>query len=117
MLFEILTSAIAGGIAATAYFKQQGVGDDKAKIERIAANVGLVTKDGKQIRIYRRSKGDGFTEYVFQIPLGLSFADFERKSMHSRMASILNVMLSIYLSQTSKQSIFAVTFSNNSKPL
>ncbi|KYD27022.1 hypothetical protein B4109_1253 [Geobacillus stearothermophilus] len=55
------------------------MGDDKTKIERIAANAGLVSKDGKQIRIYRRTKGEGFTEYVFQIPLGLSFADFERK--------------------------------------
>ncbi|AXM88449.1 cell division protein FtsK [Anoxybacillus ayderensis G10] len=79
MLFEILSSLVAGGIAATTYFKQHGVGDDKTKIERIAANAGLVSKDGKQIRIYRRTKGEGFTEYVFQIPLGLSFADFERK--------------------------------------
>ncbi|NNV07762.1 cell division protein FtsK [Geobacillus sp. MMMUD3] len=79
MLFEILSSLVAGGIAATTYLKQQGVGNDKTKIERIAANTGLVTKDGKQIRIHRRTKGDGFIEYVFQIPLGLSFADFERK--------------------------------------
>ncbi|MGG2988751.1 FtsK/SpoIIIE domain-containing protein [Geobacillus stearothermophilus] len=79
MLFEILSSLVAGGIAATTYLKQQGVGNDKTKIERIAANAGLVSKDGKQIRIYRRTKGEGFTEYVFQIPLGLSFADFERK--------------------------------------
>ncbi|WP_061567373.1 FtsK/SpoIIIE domain-containing protein [Geobacillus stearothermophilus] len=79
MVFEILSSLVASGIAATAYFKQHGVGDDKTKIERIAANAGLVSKDGKQIRIYRRTKGEGFTEYVFQIPLGLSFADFERK--------------------------------------
>ncbi|EMI10346.1 FtsK/SpoIIIE domain-containing protein [Anoxybacillus gonensis] len=79
MLFEILSSLVAGGIAATTYFKQHGTGDDKTKIERIAANAGLVSKDGKQIRIYRRMKGDGFTEYVFQIPLGLSFADFEKK--------------------------------------
>jgi FtsK/SpoIIIE family len=79
LLFEILSSLVAGGIAATTYLKQQGVGNDKTKIERIAANAGLVTKDGKQIRIHRRTKGDGFIEYVFQIPLGLSFADFERK--------------------------------------
>ncbi|MED5041061.1 FtsK/SpoIIIE domain-containing protein [Geobacillus stearothermophilus] len=79
MVFEILSSLVASGIAATAYFKQHGAGDDKTKIERIAANAGLVSKDGKQIRIYRRTKGEGFTEYVFQIPLGLSFADFERK--------------------------------------
>ncbi|UYL94142.1 FtsK/SpoIIIE family protein [Geobacillus phage vB_GthS_PK5.2] len=79
MLFEIVTSLIAGGIAGTAYLKRQGVGDDKTRIERIAANAGLVTRDGKQIRIHRRTKGDGFIEYVFQIPLGLSFADFERK--------------------------------------
>ncbi|MCX8047347.1 MAG: FtsK/SpoIIIE domain-containing protein [Anoxybacillus gonensis] len=79
LLFEILSSLVAGGIAATTYFKQHGTGDDKTKIERIAANAGLVSKDGKQIRIYRRTKGEGFTEYVFQIPLGLSFADFEKK--------------------------------------
>ncbi|GGJ73234.1 S-DNA-T family DNA segregation ATPase FtsK/SpoIIIE [Anoxybacillus voinovskiensis] len=79
MLFEILSSLVAGGIAATTYFKQHGTGDDKTKIERIAANAGLVSKDGKKIRIYRRTKGEGFTEYVFQIPLGLSFADFEKK--------------------------------------
>jgi hypothetical protein len=80
VLFEILTSLVAGGIAATTYLKQHGIGiNDKEKIERIAANAGLVTKDGKQIRIHRRTKGDGFAEYVFQIPLGLSFADFEKK--------------------------------------
>jgi FtsK/SpoIIIE family len=79
LLFEILSSLVAGGIAVTTYLKQQGVGNDKTKIERIAVNAGLVTKDGKQIRIHRRTKGDGFIEYVFQIPLGLSFADFERK--------------------------------------
>lgn len=79
MLFEIVTSLIAGGIAGTAYLKRQGVGDDKTRIERIAANAGLVTRDGKQIRIYRRTKGKGYTEYVYQIPLGLSFADFEKK--------------------------------------
>lgn len=80
MLIEIFTSLAMGGIAATTYLKQSGIGtDEKEKIQRIAKNAGLVTKDGKQIRIHRRTKGDGFTEYVFQIPLGLSFADFQKK--------------------------------------
>ncbi|KHF27123.1 DNA translocase FtsK [Anoxybacillus sp. BCO1] len=51
----------------------------KRKLNASLQMLGWLRKDGKQIRIYRRSKGDGFTEYVFQIPLGLSFADFERK--------------------------------------
>lgn len=83
MLVEILTSILAGGIVGSTYFFQNGGGgNDTKKIEKIAANCGLVSKDGKKIRIYRKSKNPDYVEYVFQMPHGLSSKQFIDKIDH-----------------------------------
>lgn len=83
MIFEIISSVTMGGIIASTYFYRSGNGgNDHRKIVKIATACGLTVKDGdikRSIRIHRRTKADGYSEYVYQIPLGLSFADFERK--------------------------------------
>ena len=99
MIIEIVSSLVAGGIAATAYFKQHGVGDDKTKIERIAANAGLVSKDGKQIRIYRRTKGD-LQSMCSRFRLACHLPISSEKNMYLRMGSISNEALLTYPSQT-----------------
>lgn len=80
MLLEIMSSSIVGGIVASTYlFQHGGGGNDTRNIERIAANAGLVAKDGTKIRIRRRMRKEGYTEYVFQLPQGLSSQQFRDK--------------------------------------
>jgi DNA segregation ATPase FtsK/SpoIIIE, S-DNA-T family len=80
VIFEITSSVVMGGIlGATYYYQIGGGGNDHPKIENIAKNCGLVSRDGKTIRILRKSKRKGYTEYVYQIPQGLSFKDFQAK--------------------------------------
>lgn len=79
MLFEILSTASMLAIAGTAYYHQnKGASNDHEKIKKIADEAGLKTKEGG-IRLYRKSKGKNYTEYVYKIPLGLSFQQFEEK--------------------------------------
>jgi len=71
-----------GGVFVATKFFESGGGNDAKKIQKICDNVGLYVKENgvkKSIRIHRRTKFEGGTEYVFQIPLGLSFKDFEAK--------------------------------------
>ena len=76
MLFEILSTASMVGIAGSTYFFQNKNSNDHEKIIKIANECGLKTKD-ESIRIYRKSKKEGYSEYVYKIPLGLSFKQFE----------------------------------------
>ncbi|RYI24988.1 cell division protein FtsK [Bacillus infantis] len=80
MIVEVLTSFLAAGILGSSFIYQQGGGgNDHKKIETIAANSGLISKDKKSIRIHRRTKQKGYTEYVYQMPQGLSEKDFKDK--------------------------------------
>jgi len=79
MIFEIASSVVMGGILGTTFYYQKGGINDHPKIENIAKNCGLVSKDGKEIRILRKSRKKGYTEYVYQIPQGLSFKEFQAK--------------------------------------
>ncbi|MCG6796343.1 FtsK/SpoIIIE domain-containing protein [Geobacillus sp. YHL] len=82
MIFEIVTSVVMGGVFVATKFFESGGGNDAKKIQKICDNVGLYVKENgvkKSIRIHRKSKIEGGIEYVFQIPLGLSFKDFEAK--------------------------------------
>lgn len=80
LFVEILSSAAMGGILGYTYIYQAGGGgNDTKKIENIAKNCGLVAKDGKAIRIQRRTRKSGYTEYVFQMPQGLSANEFKNK--------------------------------------
>lgn len=77
MLFEILSTASMAAIAgSTYYFQNKSSYNDHDKIKKIADAAGLKTSEGG-IRIYRKSKRKGYTEYVYKIPLGLSFNQFE----------------------------------------
>ncbi|HWO98763.1 MAG TPA: FtsK/SpoIIIE domain-containing protein [Bacillus sp. (in: firmicutes)] len=78
MLFEIASSSIVGGIYLAAKLKQKGGGkNDYEKIVKIADACGL-KKEDDSIQLLRKSPNDRFTEYVFRIPLGLSFKQFEK---------------------------------------
>lgn len=77
MLFEIGSTLIMGGVAGYAFYKQKGlVSSDADKIQKIFNNAGLKISEGKEtktIRLLRRRKIEGGQEYVYQLPLGLSF--------------------------------------------
>lgn len=79
MLYEILTTSSLLAISGAAYYFQNiNSNSDHEKIKRIADEAGLKTKEGG-IRIYRKQRGEGYTEYVYKMPLGLSFKQFEEK--------------------------------------
>lgn len=79
MIFEILSTASMIGIAgSTYYFQNKNIANDHGKIIKIADAAGLKTQEGS-IRIYRKVKNTNCTEYVYKIPLGLSFSQFEEK--------------------------------------
>ncbi|WOD61746.1 FtsK/SpoIIIE domain-containing protein [Niallia taxi] len=79
MLFEILTSSIMLCLAGAGhYYKTNSINETK-KILLIADRVGLY-KDDEKLRIYRRTRNKEFnyTEYVFKVPYGLGFEDFQK---------------------------------------
>lgn len=80
VLFETLTTLSALGVTGYASYHKKNFSKDGDKILKIADNCNLYTKDEK-IRLFRRSynKKEKYTEYVFKIPLGLSFEDFNSK--------------------------------------
>jgi FtsK/SpoIIIE family len=83
MIFEIITSAFMGSLLSVGYVKKHGGLNDAAKIQRIFANAGWVGKDNgepKPIRIRRKRKITGGTEYVYQLPLA-----FDRKKVEDKI--------------------------------
>ncbi|MDX8288818.1 FtsK/SpoIIIE domain-containing protein [Metabacillus indicus] len=79
MIFELASSAMMGGILLAAQMKAKGTGNDAQKIQTICANAGLTNKHGETIQLKRRTKKEWGMEYVYRIPLGLSFKDFQNK--------------------------------------
>ncbi|WP_235001592.1 FtsK/SpoIIIE domain-containing protein [Halobacillus sp. Marseille-P3879] len=82
MLFEIASSASMLAVVGGTYFYQNKNSNDHAKIQKIADSSGLFVRENKVkkgIRIYRKTRKENYTEYVYKIPLGLSFNDFEEK--------------------------------------
>jgi DNA segregation ATPase FtsK/SpoIIIE, S-DNA-T family len=82
MLFEVVTTTLLGGLAGFSYLKKSGLSNDAEKIQKICLNCGLTVREGeelKTIQLFRKNKHDWGTEYVYRIPLGLSFQDFEKK--------------------------------------
>lgn len=82
MLFEIISSCVAASLTGWATLHVRGSTDDGRKIARICQNAGLTVKENKQVKtmqLLRKSRRDWGVEYAYRIPLGLSFADFERK--------------------------------------
>jgi DNA segregation ATPase FtsK/SpoIIIE, S-DNA-T family len=82
MIFEVLTTAVMGGIAIHANLQKNGVGNDSKKINRIFALSGLNVKDGKQTyttQLIKKRNYEWGTEYRYRIPLGRSFEDYLAK--------------------------------------
>lgn len=83
MIFEILTTTIFGGIAATAFVKKQGLAtNESGKIQRIMSLSGLNVKDGKDTlttQMMKKKQYDWGWEYKYRIPLGRSFNDYMSK--------------------------------------
>jgi DNA segregation ATPase FtsK/SpoIIIE, S-DNA-T family len=76
---EITTTLIGGSIYGLSQYFKNGVGNDHKKIQLIAKNCGLVSKDGKEIRIYRKGGNREWKEYIYQMPHGLSYNQFKDK--------------------------------------
>ncbi|WJE55705.1 FtsK/SpoIIIE domain-containing protein (plasmid) [Bacillus cereus] len=78
MLFEIASSAVVSGAILYAKMYQSGVTNDATKIQRICSVCGL-KKNNETIQLIRRTRHKWGTEYVYRIPLGLGFYEFEQK--------------------------------------
>ena len=81
MLFELVSTLSMGAIASSAFvFQKKKESNDHEKIRVIADSLGLKTKN-ESIRLYRRnkSKNKRYTEYVYRVPLGISFKKFEKE--------------------------------------
>lgn len=80
MFFELL---VAGGVWVGAqYVKSENYGGDKQKLDRIFRKCGLLVKyNGKEDtpKLLRSSSKENHTEYVYRIPEGLGFKEFEKK--------------------------------------
>ncbi|PGR00695.1 FtsK/SpoIIIE domain-containing protein [Priestia megaterium] len=78
MIFEVVSSSVVGGIYLAAKVKQKGSSkmQDHERIISVADACNL-KRGGSSIRLHRKTKEERFTEYVYQIPHGLSFKKFE----------------------------------------
>lgn len=81
LMFEIVSSVAMGrGLIFTTLKKNDPVRtNDHEKIKQICSNCGLFNKsNGKkqEIIIQRKKRHKDYTEYVYKIPLGMSFQDF-----------------------------------------
>lgn len=83
MIFEILTTSILGGIAATAFVKKQGLStNESGKIQRIISLSGLNVKDNDKTlttQLIKKKQHSWGWEYKYRIPLGRSFNDYMSK--------------------------------------
>lgn len=83
MFFEIISTVAVTGIGGYAFFKKSGMTlatNDAAKIKRIFENANLGVKEEgrkKTIRLHRKRRINGGLEYVYQMPLGMSFKEVE----------------------------------------
>ncbi|MBB6446428.1 FtsK/SpoIIIE domain-containing protein [Bacillus benzoevorans] len=76
MIFEIGSTIIMGALGGYAYLKTNGpAANDADKIQRIFTNSGLIVRENgktETIHLQRKRKFEGGTEYIYQLPLGLS---------------------------------------------
>lgn len=86
MLFEIVSTSAAVSLLGLSYLKRSEL-DDGEKIKKIALNCGLYVKEGKEVKsmqLLRKERYEWGTEYIYRIPLGLSFSDIEKKTDNLR---------------------------------
>ncbi|WP_281998700.1 FtsK/SpoIIIE domain-containing protein [Priestia flexa] len=84
-MFEIISSAAMGGVLLFTTLKKGSstATNDHEKIKQICSNCGLYNKaNGKkqEIVIQRKKRHKDHTEYIYKIPLGMSFQDFQDKA-------------------------------------
>ncbi|SEH78705.1 DNA segregation ATPase FtsK/SpoIIIE, S-DNA-T family [Halobacillus karajensis] len=83
MFVEISSTIIMAGVAGYSYLKTNGpTTNDGEKIQRIFSNSGwTINEKGKtkKVCIHRKRKIEGGTEYVLQLPLGMSSKDIIEK--------------------------------------
>lgn len=82
MIFEIVSTALFGGISLAAYLNKGDTKNDSGKIQRIISLSGLNVKDGDRTlttQLIRKKKYPGFFEYKYRIPYGRSYEDYLKK--------------------------------------
>ena len=115
MLLEFIGSIGAAGLLAYTVIDQNAAITDASKIQRVANNCGLtITENGRKqtIQLLRKSRHTWGSEYVYRIPLGLSFDDVQRKKSHfedglNHIRGILDLTLDDFLSIDVKKDLLA----------
>lgn len=82
MIFETVSTVVMGGISLYAYLKQNGLANDSEKLQRIFTLSGLNVKHGKKTyttELIRKKQHEWGMEYVYRIPEGREFKDYEAK--------------------------------------
>lgn len=82
VIFEVVSTAVLGGLAIKAHLSKNGVGNDSKKLNRIFALSGLNVKEGKETftaQLLKKRNYEWGTEYRYRIPLGKSFNDYVAK--------------------------------------
>lgn len=113
MLLEIIGSLGAAGLLTYTIIDQNASLTDAGKIQRVANNCGLtISEKGRKqtIHLLRKSRHAWGSEYVYRIPLGLSFDDVQRKKSHiedglNHKRGVLDLTLDDFLSLDLKSDI------------
>lgn len=79
MIIEIASSMVASSILGGVYLKRSGSTNETSKIQMIANNCGLISRDGSSIHLQRKTKHEWGSEYAYRMPLGLSEDNFQSK--------------------------------------
>lgn len=82
MIFEVVSTAVLGGLAIKAHLSKNGAGNDSKKLNKIFALSGLNVKDGKETfttQLLKKRNYEWGAEYRYRIPLGKSFNDYLTK--------------------------------------
>ncbi|CAN7362627.1 FtsK/SpoIIIE domain-containing protein [Paenibacillus sp. LjRoot56] len=83
MILEIVGVTCMSGLLT--YTKFGNGTSEASKIQRIANTCGLTVQEGGKthtIHLLRRKRHDWGMEYVYRVPLGLSFEDFKKKQQY-----------------------------------
>lgn len=82
MILEIVGVSFMSGLL---FYTSGNVTNEASKIQRIANTCGLTVQEGGKkhtMHLLRRKRHTWGMEYVYRIPLGLSFDDFQKKKQH-----------------------------------
>lgn len=79
MLVSIITTIAAAGLAGYSFLQVKGgpTVSDAQKIQKIFTNAGWRGRGGETIRLHKRRRIEGGTEYVYQLPLGFDRSKIE----------------------------------------